>query len=116
VGSSSEVNSPVSLEATGSTQKKIKEFDGTQKELDMERSSDKTRNKDLTAGSSGVSRSIHQLCVIITEAEEGNGDADNEEGNAQINKPMSNGKKEKEKNPHLHRRVEDDHISHQPRH
>jgi hypothetical protein len=99
VGSSSEVNSPVSLEATGSTQEKSKELDGIQEKLGMEGSSNKTSGskKDLATGSSGVSRSIHQLYVIITEVAEGNGDTDNEEGNAQINKPMSNGKKEKEK-------------------
>jgi hypothetical protein len=97
MGSSSEVNSPVNLVATGSTQKEIKEFDGAQEELYIEGSSDKMRNskKGLATGSSGVSKSIHQLYFIITKAAEENDDADNEEGNTQFNKP--NGKKEKEK-------------------
>jgi hypothetical protein len=53
--------------------------------------------RDFATGSSGVSRSIHQLCVIITEAAEENDHADNAEINAQVDKLRSNGKKEKEK-------------------
>jgi hypothetical protein len=47
--------------------------------------------------SSGVSRSVHQLCVIITEAAEENGHEDNAEIDMQVDKSRSNGKKEKEK-------------------
>jgi hypothetical protein len=53
--------------------------------------------KDFATGSSGVSRSIHQLCVIITEAAEENNHAGNEEVDMQVDKLRSNSKKEKEK-------------------
>jgi hypothetical protein len=62
----------------------------------MEAAMDKPR--DFASGSSGVSRSIHQLCVIITKAaEEENNHAGNEKVDMQVNKLRSNGKKEKEK-------------------
>jgi hypothetical protein len=95
VGSSSEVNSPVSFAATENTQKKLEEFDGNWEEPDVEVIVDKSRDsqRDFTTGSSGVSRSIHQLCVIITEAAEENDHADN----GDVDKLRSNGKKEKEK-------------------
>jgi hypothetical protein len=69
VGSSSEVNLPVSFATTENTQKKIEEFNGTQEEPDTEGTVDKSYDsqRDFATGSSGVSRSIHQLCVIITE-------------------------------------------------
>jgi hypothetical protein len=81
VGSSSEVNSSVSFAATENTQKKIKEFNGTREEPDVEGTVDKSygSQRDFATGSSGVSRSIHQLCVIITEAAEENDHADNAE-------------------------------------
>jgi hypothetical protein len=99
VGSSSEVNSPVSLAATENMQKKLKEFDETRGEPDVEVTVDKPHDgpRDFATGSSSISRSIHQLCVIITEAAEENNHADNEEVDMQVNKPRSNGKKEKEK-------------------
>jgi hypothetical protein len=99
VGSSSEVNSPVSLTATENMQKKLKEFDETRGEPDMETTVDKPHDnpRDFTIGSSGVSRSIHQLYVIIIEAAEENNHAGNEEVNMQVDKPRSNDKKEKEK-------------------
>jgi hypothetical protein len=54
--------------------------------------------RDFASGSSGVSRSTHQLCVIITEvAEEENNHAGNEEVDMQVDQIRSNGKKEKEK-------------------
>jgi hypothetical protein len=95
VGSSSEVNSPVNFAATENTQKKLEEFDGTRKEPDMEVTMDKSHGsqRDFGTESSGVSRSIHQLCVIITEAAEENEHADNGE----VEKLRSNGTKEKEK-------------------
>jgi hypothetical protein len=60
---------------------------------------DKPHNssRDFASRSSGVSRSIHQLCVIITEAAEENNHADNEEVDMQVDKLRSNGKREKEK-------------------
>jgi hypothetical protein len=99
VGSSSEVNSPVSLAATENMQKKLKEFNKTREKPDMEatviKPYDSTR--DFATESSGVSRSVHQLCVIITEAAEENNHKGNEEVDRQVDKPRSNSKKEKEK-------------------
>jgi hypothetical protein len=99
VGSSSEVNSPVSFAAIENTQKIIKEFNGTREEPDIEGTVDKSYDsqRDFATGSSGVARSIHQLCIIITKAAEENDHADNGEVYVQVNKPRSNGKKEKEK-------------------
>jgi hypothetical protein len=98
VGSSSEVNSPISLTATENMQKKLKEFDETRGEPDVEATvvNPHDNPRDIATGSSGISRSIHQLCVITTEAEENNR-AGNEEVEMQVDKPRSNGKKEKEK-------------------
>jgi hypothetical protein len=54
--------------------------------------------RDFASRSSGISRSIHQLCVIIIEAsEEENNHAGNEKIDMQVDKIRSNGKKEKEK-------------------
>jgi hypothetical protein len=99
MGSSSEVNSPISFAATETMQKKLEEFDGTREEPDEEVTADKSYDsqRDFATRSSGVSRSIHQLCVIITEAAKENGHADNAEVEAQVDKSRSNGKKEKEK-------------------
>jgi hypothetical protein len=99
VGSSNEVNSPVSLAATENLQQKLEEFDETRGEPDVKVTADKPHDslRDLATGSSGVSRSIHQLCIIITEAAEENNNADNEEVDMQVDKLRSNGKKEKEK-------------------
>jgi hypothetical protein len=96
VGSSSEASSPVSLAATENLQEKFKEPDEAVQKIIVEAVVDKSR--DITSGSSSVSRSIHQLCVIITEAaEEENNHAGNEEVDMQVDKIRSNGKKEKEK-------------------
>jgi hypothetical protein len=99
VGSSSEVNSLVSFAATENTQKKIEEFNETREEPDTEGTVDKSYDsqRDFTTGSSGISRSIHQLCVIITKVVEENDHADNAEVDAQVDKPGSNSKKQKEK-------------------
>jgi hypothetical protein len=61
VGSSSEVNSLVSLAATENMQKKLEEFDGTREEPDVEVIVDKSHDspRDFATGSSSVSRSIH---------------------------------------------------------
>jgi hypothetical protein len=53
--------------------------------------------RDFATGSSSISRSIHQLCIIITEAAKENDHADNAEIDAQVDKSRSNDKKEKEK-------------------
>jgi hypothetical protein len=81
VGSSSEANSPVSPAAIENLQKKLEEFDETRGEPDMEVMMDKPHDssKDFASRSRGVSRSIHQLCIIITEAAEENSHTDNEE-------------------------------------
>jgi hypothetical protein len=56
------------------------------------------KSRDIASRSSGISRSIHQLCVIITKvAEEENNQAGNEEIDIQVDKIRSNGKKEKKK-------------------
>jgi hypothetical protein len=67
-GSSGEVNSSVSLAKLS-----IAEGDENQENFDSEEKAYQTHSnaEDLAVGSSDVSR-IHQLCVIITEAEEEN--------------------------------------------
>jgi hypothetical protein len=79
VGSSSEVNSPVSFATTENSEGKIEELDETMGNIDLEGTMDQTylSQKDLTTRSGGISSNIHQLCVIITEAAEENDDADN---------------------------------------
>jgi hypothetical protein len=78
VGSSSEANSPVTLAATENPQEKLEEPNETGQKTIVEAAVDKPR--DFASGSSGVSRSIHQLCVIITEvAEEENNHIGNKE-------------------------------------
>jgi hypothetical protein len=99
VGSSSEVNSPVSFAATENTKKELEKLDETQEEPNEGVAAGKPHNsqKDLASKSTGVSRNVHQLCVIITEAAEENGHEDNAEINTQVDKSRSSGKKEKEK-------------------
>jgi hypothetical protein len=96
VGSSSEANSPVSFAATENLQGKLEEPDEIGQETMVEEAVDKSR--DIASRSSGVSKSVHQLCVIITEAaEEESNHAVNKEVDMQVDKLRSNGKKEKEK-------------------
>jgi hypothetical protein len=99
VGSSSEANSPVSPATIGNLQKKLEEFNETPGKPDVEVTVDKPhdRSRDFASRSSGISRSIHQLCVIITEAAEENNHVENEEVDMQVNKLRSNDKKEKVK-------------------
>jgi hypothetical protein len=99
VGSSSEVNSPVSFAAAKNTRGKIEELDETLEELDIGGTVDKSHisQKDFVTQSGGVSRNIHQLCIIITKAAEENDHADNTAIDAQVDKSRSNSKKEKEK-------------------
>jgi hypothetical protein len=99
VGSSSEVNSPVNLTATEDMKEKLKEFDETRRKPDMEEAVAKIHDisRDFTIERSGVSRSVHQLCVIITEAAEEDNHETNKEVNLQVDKPRNSSKKEKEK-------------------
>jgi hypothetical protein len=99
VGSSSEVNSPVNRTATEDMQKRLEEFDETRGKPDIEATVVEPHDspRDFTTKSSGVSRSVHQLCVIITEAAEENNYEGNEEVDMQVDKPKSNSKKKKEK-------------------
>jgi hypothetical protein len=62
----------------------------------VEEAEDKSR--DTASRSSGISKNVHQLCVIITEAaEEENNHTSNKEVDMQVDKLGSNGKKEKKK-------------------
>jgi hypothetical protein len=99
VDSSSKVNSLVSLTAIEEMQKKNEELDETQGKPGTEATAVKTHDstKDFATESSGVSRSVHQLCVIITEAAEEDNHEGNEEVDMQVDKARSNSKKEKEK-------------------
>jgi hypothetical protein len=92
-GSSSEVNSPVSFDKTP-----IAEGDKIQKNFNSEERARQTHNnaKDFAVESSGVSK-VHQLCVIITEAEEENNSEGNENVDRQVDKIKDHSKKEKEK-------------------
>jgi hypothetical protein len=99
VGSSSEVNTPVSFTTAGNTGGKIEELDETMENLDIGGTVDQsyTSQKDFITRSDGVSSNIHQLCVLITDAAEENDHADNAATHAQVDKSRSNSKKEKEK-------------------
>jgi hypothetical protein len=52
---------------------------------------------DFAAESSGISKRVHQLCVIITEPEEENNNEGNEGVDRQVDKMKEHSKKEKEK-------------------
>jgi hypothetical protein len=92
-GSSSKVNSSVSLDKTP-----ITEGDKIQENLDSDERAYQMHNsaKDFAAGSSGVSK-VHQLCVIITEAQEENNGEGSENVDRQVDKIKTHNKKEKEK-------------------
>jgi hypothetical protein len=92
-GSSSEVNSPVSLEKAP-----IAEGDKIRENFDSEErvSQIYISARDFTVGSSGVSK-VHQLCVIITEAEEENNNEGSKKVNRQVDKIKEHNKKDKEK-------------------
>jgi hypothetical protein len=96
VGSSSEVNSLVSLAATEDLLGKLEEPEEIGQRIIVEEIVDKSR--DTASRSSSASRSVHHLCVIITEAaEEENNHSGNKEVDMQADKIRSNSKKEKEK-------------------
>jgi hypothetical protein len=122
VGSSSEVNSPVSFTPTKTTECTIEELDKIMGNLDLKETSDhsdkgssqnfsKGKTVDFTTRNGGVSNNdestqkleeryinnIHQVCVIITEAAEYDNGGDNLVVNAQGGNPMNNHRKEKEK-------------------
>jgi hypothetical protein len=69
VGSSSEVNSPVSFTTAENTGEKIEELDETMEKLDIGETVDQSypSQKDFITRSGGVSGNIQQLCVIIIE-------------------------------------------------
>jgi hypothetical protein len=79
VGSSSEINSPVSFTTAENTGEKIEELDKITEKLNIGGTVDQSypSQKDFITRSGGVSSNIHQLCVIITEAAEENDDIDN---------------------------------------
>jgi hypothetical protein len=93
-GSSSEANSPISL---GEAQ--IAEGDEIREKLDLEVKAFKMHDstRDFAAGSSGVSKRVHQLCIIITEAEEENNNERSKGVDRQVDKIKEHNKKEKEK-------------------
>jgi hypothetical protein len=92
-GSSSEVNSPVSLEKAP-----IAEGDKVRENFYSEERACQTHSnaRDFAVESSGVSK-VHQLCVIITEAEEENNSEGNKKVDKQVDKIKEHNKKEKEK-------------------
>jgi hypothetical protein len=92
-GSSSEVNLPVSLEKAP-----IAEGDKIQENFDSEERACQTHNntKDFAVGSSSVSK-VHQLCVIITEAEKENNSEGSKKIDRQVDKIKEHNRKEKEK-------------------
>jgi hypothetical protein len=99
VGSSSEVNSPVSLTAVEDMVETLEEFDETRGKPDVEEEVAKTHDssRDFAIENNGASRTVHQLCVIITEAAEEDNHEGNKEVDLQVDKPRNNSKKEKEK-------------------
>jgi hypothetical protein len=80
-------------------QEKLEEFDEIQEKPEVEATVVKTYDSswDFAIESSGISKSIHQLCVIITEAAEEDSHEGNKEIDLQVDNPRSNSKKEKEK-------------------
>jgi hypothetical protein len=96
VGSSSEVNSLVSLAVIENLLGKLEEPEEIEQKIIVEETLDKSR--DTASRSSSASRSVLQLCVIITEvAEEENNHPGNKEVDMQVDKIRSNSRKEKEK-------------------
>jgi hypothetical protein len=99
VGSSSEVNSPVSFATAENTGEKIEELDETMEKLDIGETIGQSypSQKDFITQTGGVSGNIQQLCVIIIEAVEENDHVDNTAIDAQVDRSRSNSKKEKDK-------------------
>jgi hypothetical protein len=63
----------------------------------LEEKACKTDNssRDFAAGGSGVSKRVHQLCVIITKAEEENNNEGSKGVNRQVDKIKEHNKKER---------------------
>jgi hypothetical protein len=106
VGSSSEVNSPISLTTTENMEDKIDKLDKILGNLNLGEAMDHSdfsqnfsRNTaaDFITQNGGISNNIHQVSVIITEAAEDNDDVDNIVVSTQGNNPRNNCRKEKEK-------------------
>jgi hypothetical protein len=103
VGSSSEVNSPVSFTTTENMEDKIDEIMGNldlgeaMDHSDFSQNFSKNTATDFTSRNGGVSSNVHQVCVIITEAAEDNDGVDNIVVNTHGNNPRNNSRKEKEK-------------------
>jgi hypothetical protein len=99
VGSSSEVNLPVSFATAENIGGKIEKLNETMEKLDIGETVDQSypSQKDFITQTGGVSGNKHQLCVIITEAAEENDHVDNTAIDVQVDKSRSNSKKEKEK-------------------
>jgi hypothetical protein len=99
VGSSSEVNSPVTFTTVENTGGKIEELDETMEKFDIGKTMGQSypSQKDVVTRTGGISGNIQQLCIIITEAVEENDHAENTAIDAQVDKSRSNSKKEKEK-------------------
>jgi hypothetical protein len=93
MGSSSEVNSPVSFTTTEDTRGKIEELDKIMEKLDLGKTVGQSYpgQKDFVTQTSGISG------VNITEATEENDQANNISIDMQVDKSRSNSKKEKEK-------------------
>jgi hypothetical protein len=96
MGSSSEVNSPVSFATAEAEGGKI---DETTKKFDIEETVGQSypSQKDFITQTGGISSNIQQLCVIITEAAEENDHADNTAIDAQVDKSRSNSKNKRRK-------------------
>jgi hypothetical protein len=92
-GSSSEANSPVSIDKAP-----IVEGEKIQQNFDSKKIVYQAHSnaKDFVVGSSGISK-VHQLCIIITEAEEENNSKGNMNVDRQVDKVKDHNKKEKEK-------------------
>jgi hypothetical protein len=106
VGSSSEVNSPVSFTTMENIEEKIEELNEIMGKLNLGEAMDhssfsqifsKNTLEDFTTRNGGVSSNVHQVCVIITKVAEKNDGVDNIVVNTQGNNPRSNNRKEEEK-------------------
>jgi hypothetical protein len=108
-GSSSEVNSPVSLEKA-----QIAEGDKIRENFDSEERARQTHNseKDFAVGSSGVSK-VHHLCIIITEAEEENNSEESKKGRQASRQNKGTQQKAKGESPRLGWRMENDQVSYE---
>jgi hypothetical protein len=77
----------------------LKEFDETRGKPGIEEVVAKVHDssREFAIENNGISRSVHQLCVIIAEAAEEDNHEGSKEVDLQVDKSRSNNKKEKEK-------------------